>query len=150
MAIWAEIKKAINDDFSKPLNKLIESVAQEIINNIETNSLLSPTSIEKFNVQILKSSPGTASSPKTVADFSGKGKIYLSLDAYHNGNYKQILTIDGVSKTFDAFDLCGGSLSSSRYAMYEFEFRESFKMQVYCTTSSPDTGWETSGLVLFK
>lgn len=84
MAIWAEIKKAINSNFDKPLNELIENTSQEILS--ATPAFRKVVSAKNYFLMDI----GAAA---TVLNVSGHGLAHIVANTGYT--YLSVL-IDGV------------------------------------------------------
>jgi hypothetical protein len=134
VAIWAEIKKAINDDFSKPLNKLItELINQSVLPAVvDSGKFVTP-----YNTTYTQSTVNTSTSTTVSAiKCTGKGKIYFVLGC--TSYFKLTIKIDGVTvvndkSTADVFHYFNTNGASVRDAI---RFKESFEVIFSKSTSA--------------
>jgi hypothetical protein len=100
MAIWAEIKKTINSDFSKPLNELIDDVYNRIISKNLKYTVTPSDTVQATIINSEKSRAGNTYS--TICNFraacNGTIKIKTSVKVSSNKYYGYIrvgnVTID--------------------------------------------------------
>lgn len=125
MAIWAEIKKAINSDFSKPLNELINEAVGTT--NATGGTVTSGSLMAKLNAII----GGTPTKPRkptkmasgefgqTAVTGSGKGELWIFCV---NGAVKHTIIIDGVT-------MLNAQYLNDTGFIFKIEFTSSFSIK---------------------
>lgn len=92
MAIWAEIKKAINSNLDKPLNELIAEKSGELLTLTQNNSIVNSANVRTVTDSFTNTS-------KTLLEVTGSGKFILASmngSGSNSGKYHQLkIIIDG-------------------------------------------------------